>query len=112
MCNYALYHLSRQFCTRHIDTVFRAQVLIEVNSSAVVAYFGRGRAEDRDAHTLLVLLFEFQADYDFLLSLKWIFTEENAVVDAISHPWWEFIIGCPWLRYGCCGGCWAHFTSI
>lgn len=59
---------------------------IGVDSSAVVGAFGRGRAKNRDAHALLVRLFELQVEYEFLLSLKWIPTADNAVADAISRP--------------------------
>lgn len=83
---YALYHLLRQFCTRHPDVLRRAQVLIGVDNTAVVGAFQRGRAKNRDAHALLVRLFELQVEYEFLLSLQWIPTEDNAVADAISRP--------------------------
>lgn len=83
---YALYHLLLQFCTRHPDVLTRAQVLIGVDSSAVVGAFGRGRAKNRDAHALLVQLFDLQVQYSFMLSLKWIPTADNGVADAISRP--------------------------
>ena len=37
-------------------------------------------------------LFELQAEYGFMLSLKWIPTVENEVADAISRPSRQAII--------------------
>lgn len=96
---YGLYHLLRQFCTRHPDVLRRAQVLIDVDNQSVVGAFHRGRAKQpRDArlvgamHALLVQLFELQVEYGFILSLKWIPTAENEVADATSRPSREAII--------------------
>ena len=89
---YALYHLLRQFCTRHPDTLRRAQVLIDVDNQSVVGAFNRGRARDRETHALLVQLFDLQVAYGFMLSLKWIPTAANGVADAISRPSRESII--------------------
>lgn len=83
---YALYHLLRQFFTRYPDALRRAQVLIGVDNTAVVGVFNRGRAKGRDAHTLLVQLFDLQVGYKFLLSLQWIPTEAKGVADSISRP--------------------------
>ena len=83
---YALYHLLLQFCHRHPESLRRAQVSIDVDNEAVVGAFNRGRAENRDAHDLLIQLFNLQVSHEFMLSLKWIPTAENGVADAISRP--------------------------
>ena len=41
--------------------------------------------KNRETHTRLVQLFALQVEYGFMLSLKWIPTEENAVADAIPR---------------------------
>ena len=89
---YGLYHLLRQFCSRHPDVLRRAQVLIDVDNQSVVGAFNRGRARNRETHALLVQLCELQVEYGFMLSLKWIPTAENGVADAISRPSREAII--------------------
>ena len=83
---YALYHLLLQFCDRHPDALRRAQVSIDVDNEAVVGAFNRGRAKNRDAHDLLIQLFDLQVSHEFMLLLKWIPTAENGVADAISRP--------------------------
>ena len=55
---YGLYHLLRQFCTRHTDVLRRAQVLIARDKQPVVGALSRGRARNRETHVLLVHLFE------------------------------------------------------
>ena len=67
---YALYHLLRQFCTRHPDVLRRAQVLIDEDNQSVLGTFNRGRAKNRETHALLLRLFELQVAYGFMLSLK------------------------------------------
>ena len=57
---YALYNLPRQFCERYPDGLRRAQVLINVDSKAVVGSFNRGRAKNRDMHELLIDMFNLQ----------------------------------------------------
>lgn len=89
---YALHHLLLQFCEAHPEVLRRAQVLIDVDSQAVVGVFNRGRAKDRAAHNLLIQMFRLQVDYGFLLSLKWIPTADNVVADAISRPSRDTII--------------------
>ena len=89
---YALYHLLRQFCTRHPDALRRAQVLIDVDNQSVVGALDRGRALNRETHALLVQLFEIQVEYCFMWSLEWIPRAENGVADAISRPSREAII--------------------
>lgn len=89
---YALYHLPRQFCTRHPEALRRAQVRIGVDSQSVVGAFKRGRAKDSVTHALLTQLFDLQVAHDFLLTLKWIPTASNAVADSISRPSRESII--------------------
>ena len=89
---YALYHLLRMSCDRLPDVLRRAQVLIEVDNQSVVGAFNRGRAKNRGTHALLVQLFALQVEHGFMLSLKWIPTAENEVVDAISRPSWDTII--------------------
>ena len=89
---YGLYHLLRQFYTRHPDVLRWAQVLIDVDNQSVLGAFNCGRAKNRETHTVLVQLFELQAEYDFMLSLKWIPTAEKRVADAISTPSREDII--------------------
>ena len=64
---YGLYHLLRQFCTRHPDELGRAQVLIDVDNQSVVGVFNRGRTRNRKTDALLVQLFELQVDYCFML---------------------------------------------
>ena len=44
---YGLYHLLRQFCTRHPDVLPRARVLMDVDKQSVVEVFNRGRAKNR-----------------------------------------------------------------
>ena len=83
---YALYHLLQQFCTRHPDVLRGAQVLINVDNQSVVRAFNRGRAKNREIHSLLVQLFELQVECGFMQSLKWIPTAENGIADAISRP--------------------------
>ena len=89
---YALHHLLLQFCQAHPEVLRRAQVLIDVDNTAVVGAFTRGRAKDRAAHDLLIQMFRLQIDYGFLLSLKWVPTAENGVADAISRPSRDTII--------------------
>eukprot|EP00752_Nemacystus_decipiens_P016750 g14988.t1 len=89
---YALHHLLLQFCEAHPEVLRRAQVLIDVDNTAVVGAFTRGRAKVRAAHDLLVQMFRLQVDYGFLLSLKWVPTAENVVADAISRPSRDTII--------------------
>eukprot|EP00752_Nemacystus_decipiens_P016879 g15111.t1 len=89
---YALHNLLLQFCEAHPEVLRRAQVLIDVDNTAVVGAFTRGRAKDRAAHDLLVQMFRLQVDYGFLLSLKWVPTAENVVADAISRPSRDTII--------------------
>ena len=89
---YALFHVLRHFCTRHFKELRRAQVLINVDNQSVVGAFKRGRAKDRDTHALLVNLFGLQAEYGFLLALRWIPTAANGVADAISRPSRESIV--------------------
>lgn len=83
---YALYYLLRQFCARFPDVLRRAQVFVDVDNQSVVGAFNRGRARNREQHALLVQLFELQVEYDFMLSLRWVPTEETGVADAISRP--------------------------
>ena len=59
---YGLYHLLRQFCTRHPDVLRRAQVLIDADNPSVVGAFGRGRAKNRETRALLVQLFAMQVE--------------------------------------------------
>ena len=89
---YALYNLLRQFCERYPDGLRRAQVLIDVDSQAVVGSFNRGRAKNRDLHELLIDMFDLQISYDFLLSLTWVPTAANGVADAISRPSRETLV--------------------
>lgn len=63
----------------------RVQVLIRADSSAVGGAFSRGRGKNRDAHTLLIRLFELLVEHAVLVSLKWIPTTDNTVADAISR---------------------------
>lgn len=83
---YALYHMLRQYCERHPEALRRAQVLIDVDNQSVVGAFARGRARNGETHALLVQLFDLQVQYGFLLSLKWVPTDQNEVADAISRP--------------------------
>ena len=64
---YGLYHLLRQFCTRHPDVLRQAQVLIDVDSQSVAGAFNRGRAKNRETHARLVQLFALQVEYGFML---------------------------------------------
>lgn len=84
--SHALYYLLRQFCARLPEVLRRAQVLGDVDNQSVVGGFNRGRARNREAHALLVQLFELQIEYDFMLSLRWVPTEANGMADAISRP--------------------------
>ena len=43
---YALYHLLRQFCTRHPNVLRRAQVLIDVDNQSVMEVFNPGRVKN------------------------------------------------------------------
>ena len=63
-----------------------------MDNQSVVGAFNRGRAKNRETHALLVQSFEFQVEYGFMLSLKWIPTAENEVADAISRPSRDAII--------------------
>lgn len=89
---FALYHLLRLFCVRFPTDLARAQVLIDVDNTAVFGSFNRGRARDPETHALLVKLFELQVEYEFLLSLKRVPSAANVVADAISRPSREGVI--------------------
>ena len=89
---FALYHLLDQFCGAHPEVLRRAQVLMDVDSQAVEGAFKKGRSRNRVLHKLLIQLFDLQVKYEFMLSLRWVPTAENAVADAISRPSREAII--------------------
>lgn len=67
---YALYHVLRQFCTRHPKALRWAQVLIDVDNQSGVGAFKRGRAKDPVTHALFIQLFDLPVVYGFLLTLK------------------------------------------
>ena len=89
---YVLYYFLQQFWTRRLDVLRRAQVLIDVGNQSVAGDFHRQRSKNREAHALLMQLFELQVEYGFMLSLKWIPTAENEVSEAISRPSRDAII--------------------
>ena len=65
---------------------------MDVDSQAVEGAFKKGRLRNRVLHKLLIQLFDLQVEYEFMLSLRWVPTAENAVADAISRPSREAII--------------------
>lgn len=59
---FALFHLLRLFCVRFPTDLQRAQMPIDVDNSAVVGGYYRGRAGDPETQALLVQLSELQAE--------------------------------------------------
>jgi len=65
---------------------------MDVDSQAVQGAFNRGRSKNRVIHDVLIQLFDLQIQYEFMLSLKWVPTNDNVVADAISRPSRDSII--------------------
>ena len=89
---FALYHSLRLGCARFPSEFHRAQVLMDVDNTAVLGSFNRGRARDPETHGLLVRLFDLQVAHDFVLSLQWVPSAANGVAGAISRPSRESIV--------------------
>ena len=82
----ALYHVLRQFCTRHPDTLRRAQIRVDVDNESVMGAFRKGRAKDPVTYALLVKLFSLQVDFGFTLELTWVPTADNGVAEPSRGP--------------------------
>lgn len=52
----------------------------------MVDVFNRGRSQNPITHALIVKLFDLQVAEGLWLSLRWVPTANNGVVDAITHP--------------------------
>ena len=89
---YVLYHVLRQYCTRYLDALRRAQLFVDVDNQSVVGAFKRWQAKDPGIHALLAQLFDLQGEHGFMLTLKWILTASNSIANALSRPSRESII--------------------
>ena len=67
---YPPYHVLRQFCTRQLEALRRAQVLIDVYNQSVVDALKIGQSKDPETNALLLQIFDLQVDDGFLLTLK------------------------------------------
>ena len=83
---YALLETLEQCCKVHPQALRRAQVLMDVDNSATVAAYNKGRSRNSVTHNMLVRLFELQTEQGFWLSLKWVPSAENVAADAITRP--------------------------
>ena len=59
-----------QCCRVHPGELRRAQVLMDVDNSATVAVFNKGRSSNPTTQKMLLRLFELPAEQGFWLSLK------------------------------------------
>ena len=67
---FALLEVLEQCCRVHPGELRRAQVLMDVDNSATVAVFNKGRSSNPTTQKMLLRLFELQAEQGFWLSLK------------------------------------------
>lgn len=83
---FALLEVLTECCRSRPGALHRAQVLMEVDNSATVAAFRKGRSSNPINHALLVRLFELQVQHGFWLTLRWVPSAENQAADAITRP--------------------------
>lgn len=83
---FALFEVLPECCRIPSGALRRAQVLMDVDNSATVASFRKGRSSNPINHALLLHLFNLQVDHGFWLTLRWIPSTENQATDAITRP--------------------------
>ena len=83
---FALHETLSQYCGANPGTLTGAQLVVDVDNSAAVAAFAKGRSKDAKTHELLVSLFWLQQREGFWLRLRWVPSEENSEADVLSRP--------------------------
>ena len=83
---FALLEVLEQCCRVHPGELRRAQVLMDVDNSATVDAFKKGRSSNSITHKMLKRFFELQAEQGFWLSLKWVPSAANQAADDITRP--------------------------
>lgn len=76
----------KECCVRHPGELCRAQALMDVDNSATVDAFRRGRSSNSVMHKMLVQLFTLQVEHGFWLSIHWVPSAANHAVDTITLP--------------------------